>query len=210
MFEPLIKTFITLFVIIDPVAVVPLYIKLTHGASLEYKKKVALKSTIIATIILLSFAWIGETLLDSLGISNGALSIAGGLLLLITAMDMVLVKDTGIRSTTSDENEEADKRDDVSVFPLAIPMISGPGALTSVIIQMKNAGGHFWAEMGIVLVIIIVLLITYYSMRAATFLSRLLGVTGTNVVTRVFGIILAALSIQLMISGLQQCFSWGH
>lgn len=197
------QAFVTLFVIIDPFAVLPMFISLTRSDSLASKRRTALKASIIATILLLTFAFVGDTLLDAMGISEPAFRIAGGFLLLLAAIEMVVAKSSGIRTTTGDEAEEAAHRDDISVFPLAIPLIAGPGGLTSIVVLMRQAENiSFSAQLGVILVLIIVLLITYLSLLVGDRILRILGVTGTNVMTRVFGIILAALAIQNMINGI--------
>lgn len=196
------QAFVTLFVIIDPLAVLPMFIALTRNESIAHKRRTALKASVIATILLLTFAFIGDKLLDAMGISEPAFRIAGGFLLLLAAIEMVIAKTSGIRSTTGDEAAEAAHRDDISVFPLAIPLIAGPGGLTSIVVLMRQAEGiSFLAELGVIIILIVVLLITYLSLLVGDRILRILGVTGTNVLTRVFGIILAALAIQNIITG---------
>ncbi len=198
------QAFVTLLVVIDPFAVVPMFVSLTRNDTLANKRKTALKSCTIATVILVSFAFLGDHLLDIMSISEPAFRIAGGFLLLIAAIDMVVAKShSGMVSTTSDEDEEAVMRDDVSVFPLAIPMIAGPGALTSLVVLMRQAEQmSAFITMGTVIILLIVLLITYISLLLGDYLMKLLGVTGTNVFTRVFGIILAALAVQSILNGI--------
>ncbi len=197
------QAFVTLFVVIDPFAVVPMFVALTRNETTANKRHTAFKSTVIATILLLSFAFVGDKLLDALSISEPAFRIAGGFLLLLAAIEMVVARASGIRTTTGDEDEEAAHRDDISVFPLAIPLIAGPGALTSVVVLMRQAEAMgLKASLGVVLILMSVLLITYLSLLMSDRLMKLLGVTGTNVMTRVFGIILAALAVQNMINGI--------
>jgi multiple antibiotic resistance protein len=196
------QAFVTLFVVIDPFAVVPMFVALTRNETTAHKRHTAVKSTVIATILLLSFAFVGDKLLDALSISEPAFRIAGGFLLLLAAIEMVVARASGIRTTTGDEDEEAAHRDDISVFPLAIPLIAGPGALTSVVVLMRQAEAmDIKASLGVVLILMSVLLITYLSLLISDRLMKLLGVTGTNVMTRVFGIILAALAVQNIING---------
>lgn len=203
MSEFLWQAFVTLFVIIDPFAVVPMFVALTRNETIASKRRTALKSTVIATILLLSFAFVGDKLLDAMSISEPAFRIAGGFLLLLAAIEMVVARASGIRSTTGDEAEEATHRDDISVFPLAIPLIAGPGALTSIVVLMRQAEVmSLKASVGVVLILVGVLLFTYGSLIIGDRLMKLLGVTGTNVLTRVFGIILAALAVQNMINGI--------
>lgn len=198
------QSFVTLLVVIDPFAVVPMFVSLTRNDTPLNKRKTAFKSCFIATIILIFFAFAGDYLLKAMSISEPAFRIAGGFLLLLAAIEMVVAKShAGLRSTTLDEDEEATTRDDVSVFPLAIPMIAGPGALTSLVVLMRQAEGQAkLMPLGVIVVLFIVLILTYLSLRMGDRLMKLLGVTGTNVLTRVFGIILAALAIQSILNGI--------
>jgi multiple antibiotic resistance protein len=197
------QAFVTLFVIVDPFAVVPVFVSLTGGETREHKKRIAQKSCFIAVILLLIFAFAGDRLLDAMNISEPAFRIAGGFLLLLAAIDMVVAKTSGgFRAPTGDETKEAIRRDDISVFPLAIPLIAGPGALTSTVILMRQAEiMGVQAQAGVVGLLLIVLLITFLSLLVGDRMMRLLGVTGTNVLTRVFGIILAALAVESIIKG---------
>lgn len=197
------QAFVTLFVIIDPFAVLPMFIALTRNDSIVQQRRTALKACIIATVLLLVFAFIGDKLLDAMGISEAAFRIAGGFLLLLAAIEMVVAKSSGIRSTTGDETAEAEHRDDISVFPLAIPLIAGPGGLTSIVVLMRQAEQiSSLAQIGVIIILIVVLLITYLSLLMSGRILKILGVTGTNVLTRVFGIILAALAVQNIINGI--------
>ena len=201
MFEYLSKAFITLFIIIDPIAVLPVFVALTRNDTQAHRRIIAFRSTWIAMGVLLVFAFVGEALLEVLGITEPAFKIAGGLLLLLTAIDMVVAKHSGISSTTKAEDLEASHKSDISVFPLAIPLIAGPGALTTVIMLMRNADS-LSMEIGVVVMLILVILINYLFLRIADPVHRLLGVTGTNVVSRILGIILAGLAIQFVLTGL--------
>lgn len=200
----LFQVFVNLLIIIDPVAVVPMFLLLTKGDTPEHKRHIALRSTYIASGILFIFAIMGDGLLKILDIGEPAFRIAGGLLLLFAAIDMVIVKDSGIRSTTEDEAKEANKKADISVFPLAIPLIAGPGAMTTVVMHMRAPESiGFISQVLIIIMLLIVLMINYYCLLHADRLTKVLGVTGTNVVTRVFGIILAAIAIQFMLNGIK-------
>lgn len=202
MFDYLYKAFVTLFVIVDPFYVCPVFIALTQQYSPEYRKAAAFRATWIAMVVLLVFAAVGDTILDLLKISQSAFRMAGGLLLLLSAIEMVVAKSTGLRSTTPDEDNEAHHRQDISVFPLAIPLIAGPGAMTSVVMLMRNVEGQYMTQAGVVLVMITVLLINYVFLKFSEVIAKILGVTGTNVITRALGIILAALAIQYIVDGL--------
>ena len=203
MIDELINIFIKLLVVIDPFAVLPIFIGLTASYTLAQKRQVALKSTLIGAILLFIFAFLGDHLLDVLGISVPSFRIAGGILLLLAAIDMVVARHSGITSTTKTEEEEATHRQDISVFPLAIPLIAGPGAMTTITILMRDAEGNMHMQAGILVILAVVLIITYVMLYMGQYINKILGVTGTNVITRVFGIILAAFAIQLIIDGVK-------
>ena len=196
------QSFVTLLVIIDPFMIVPVFIGLTRADSSLQRERIARKTCVIATILLVFFAVAGDRLLDVMGISEPAFRIAGGFLLLLAGVEMVMAKSTGSRTPTNAEEKEAIDRDDISVFPLAIPLIAGPGSMTSIVVLMREAE-HRGAtvEMGVILIAIFVLFLTYIAMRMAEKLMKLLGVTGMNVLTRVFGVIVAALATQYIVHG---------
>jgi multiple antibiotic resistance protein len=196
------EVFIKLFVIIDPFAVLPMFVMLTRNDTPANKRSTAFWACSIAAGVLVSFAFLGDKLFNMLGISDAALNIAGGGLLLLAAINMVVAKDSGFHSTTAGESKEAFKREDVSVFPLAIPLIAGPGALTTVVMLARQAEEiNLLAQVQVILMLFLVLGITYALLRMGDRIMRFLGVIGTNVLTRVFGIILAALAVQIMING---------
>ncbi len=203
MTETLIAAFVTFFVVVDPVGVAPLFAALTPDDTAEERRRIALKGTAIGGGVLLFFALVGEPFLAALGIGLPAFRIAGGILLLLLAIDMVMARSSGLRATTPGEDVESDRRADVSVFPLAIPLIAGPGAITSVVLLMGAAQGDPALQGAVVAVLLGVLLLTLLCLLAAASLVRLLGVTGINVLTRVFGIVTAALAVQFMIDGVR-------
>jgi multiple antibiotic resistance protein len=193
--------FVSFFVIIDPVGVLPIFMLLTHGQTGRLRRETAIKSILVAAATLVAFALAGEFLLHLLGITLPAFRIAGGILLLLLSIDMVFARQSGIRTTTDVETQEAEDRTDVAVFPLAVPLIAGPGAITSVILLMGRAEGNIILQS---LTIVLLLLVLGLCLIAFLFASRLmdvLGVTGVNVIGRVFGIILAGLAIQYVLDG---------
>ena len=197
-----IKVFVSFLVIMNPVSVIPVFLQVTAQDVAEVQRKIAIKATVTAGIILLVFAVVGDWLLTQLEISPGALLIAGGALLLIFAIRRVLGADSGSeRTPTENERVEAQKKRDAFVFPLAIPLIAGPGALTVVAFQMKQVEGDFGSQGLLILALLLVLAINGVLLIFANSVSRALGVTGTNVITRVFGIILAAIAVQLILNG---------
>lgn len=202
--KTLLFAFTTLFVVVDPIGLAMLFLSLTPRADERERRVLASRAVIVAAGVLLGFAFAGDPLLQVLGVSLSAFQIAGGILLLLLAIDMVMVRQTGLRATTPGEDSESVRRDDISVFPLAIPLIAGPGALTSVIMLMNQANGGHATQAMIVGVLLFVLLLTFLSLCAASLLLRLLGVTGINVVTRIAGILLAALAVQFMVDGFIQ------
>lgn len=196
------QSFVTLLVIIDPFMIVPVFISLTRNDSSKLREKTAKKACVIAAILLVFFGLAGDKLLDMMGISQSAFRIAGGFLLLLAGIEMVMAKSTGSRIPTNDEKKEAIDSEDISVFPLAIPLIAGPGAMTSIVVLMREAESmHFTAEVSVILIAIFVLALTYTAMRLGEKLMKILGVTGMNVLTRVFGVIVAALATQHIVHG---------
>lgn len=204
--EILFNTFITLFLVIDPIGLVPMFAALTHGGSADYKRRMAIRGTAIAALVLLLFVWLGTQLLNALGISLAAFRIAGGALLFLLAIDMLFARHSGLRSTTVAEQAEAEQRTDVSVFPLAIPLIAGPGAMTSLLLLISAAGGDGRATTLVLGTLAVVLLITLGTLLYAPVLMRLLGETGANVVSRLLGIVLSALAVQFVVDGLHAAF----
>ncbi len=193
----LITAFVTMFVVIDPIGLAPLFVALTQGKSDSARRRIALRATGIAVIILLAFAAFGEALLSFIGISMPAFRVAGGVLLFLTALDMLFERRTKRREDQSEEDET----DDPSVFPLAIPLIAGPGAIASVILLMGQRPGIEGAVMvlgatGFVMVLVVALFMVSGP------LERALGKTGVTVVTRLLGMLLAALSVQFVLDGL--------
>ncbi len=204
MINTLIHAFVTLFVIADPVGIAPIFLALTMGSDDQYRKRMAVRGTVIATVVLFVFAFGGDYLFRALGVSIPAFSIAGGALLFLLAIDMVLARRTGLRSTTVSEDREAGSKEDISVFPLAIPLIAGPGALTSILLLMERTNHDVMQQAGIIAVLLAVMGTNYIALAYAHHVTRLLGVTGVNVVGRVFGIILAAVAVQFILNGIER------
>jgi multiple antibiotic resistance protein len=206
MLDVALTAFATFFVIIDPIGVVPLFVALTPGMDPAQRRRTAVRAVIIATGILLTFTLVGQLLLKYLGVSLPAFRIAGGLLLLLLAIDMVVVKSSGLRSTTPKEDEEAAHRPDITVFPLAIPLIAGPGSITSVMLLHSKQEGDIINQLIVAGVMIGVLLMLLAGLMLSERIMKVLGVTGVNVITRVFGIILAALAVSNIVEGLRGSF----
>ena len=189
--------FVVLFVVIDPIGVAAIFSALAHGESATHRRTMAWRGTLIAGGVLIVFTLLGDRLLRVLGISVAAFEIAGGVLLFLLAVDMVFARHSGLRSTTAAGQKEAEQKKDISVFPLAVPLIAGPGALTSVLLMVGHEGG----EMLVIGSLIAVLLLTLAALWFSGRILALLGATGANVVSRVLGIVLAAMAVQFVING---------
>ena len=194
----------TLFATVGPLDVGVIFASLTAQQKARQRARTALTGAAVAAGILLAFAFFGEGMLALFGISLAALRIAGGILLLLIAIDMVFGRQSGATSTTPDEAAEALASTDVSVFPLATPLIAGPGAMGAVILLMAEAEGDALAGAMVVGAILAIVALCLASMLLAAQLQRLLGRTGVQVIARVFGVILAALAVQFMLDGLAQ------
>lgn len=203
MSESLLNAFILLFVVIDPIGVASLFCAITRGYSARAARAAAVRGVAVAFLLVLAFVLGGSLLLRYLGVSMPAFTVAGGILLFLLAVDMVLVRQSGLRTATASEQEEAEHRTDISVFPLAIPMIAGPGTLTTVLLLTGDRG---WSRQAleVMLAAVLVLAITLAMLLAARLIQRVLGETGANVIVRVFGILLAALAVQYVSNGIHQ------
>ncbi|WP_299965671.1 MarC family protein [uncultured Roseobacter sp.] len=197
-----ITAFVTMFVVIDPIGLAPLFVALTQGMTDAARRRIAIRATGIGVAILLAFAGFGEALLAFIGISMPAFRVAGGILLFLTALDMLFERRTRRREDQSEE-----EHNDPSVFPLAIPLIAGPGAIASVILLMGQrpdweGTAHVLGATGIVMLIVLGFFL------ASGVIERALGKTGVTVVTRLLGMLLAALSVQFVLDGLS-AFGFG-
>ncbi len=202
MLETALIAFTTLFATIGPPDVAVVFAALTPNEKPEVRRAVALKGVLIATGVLMTFALFGRTVLDLFGISLAAFRAAGGILLLLIAIDMVFARHSGSTSTTEEENAEAVEREDISVFPLATPLIAGPGAIGATILLVSNADGDLVHHAIVVGVLLGILALTFVLMLIATQVQRLLGVTGLQVVSRVIGVLLAGLAVQFIFDGI--------
>ncbi len=198
MLEFAITAFLTLFVIVDPPGLAPLFMAVAGDRPPAVQKHLAGKATLVAGLVLAVFAFGGQPLLGYLGVSIDSLRVAGGILLFMIAVEMVLARRF---RQTPEELEESHQRADVSVFPLAIPLMAGPGAFASVLVLVAEARGRP-AFIGLVYGAgLLVFALAYVSFRLAGRLTAVLGHTGVQVVTRVLGIILAALAVQFVADG---------
>ncbi|NNF66941.1 MAG: NAAT family transporter [Gammaproteobacteria bacterium] len=206
MIEQLIKQFIVFFVVIEPVSLVPMFGALTRGGSMRYRRKMAFKAATLSAIILIVFALAGSFLLDALGIEVDAFKMAGGLLLFMISVDMVFARQSGLRSTTVREQEEAQYREDISVFPMAFPLIAGPGALATVLLMVGEVSGDITAIVGILAVMMSVILLTLALLLTTPLVMRVVGTSGADVISRLLGVVLAALAVQYVTEGIQGTF----
>ena len=197
--EKIISIFIiqfwALFLTIDPVGVTPIFISLTSKCSELQRKNIANKGVLIAFIILVFFALTGSLLLDLFGISLAAFRLGGGVLLMLLSIEMVMSKN-------ETQPQDADSVTDLAVFPISIPLLSGPAAITMLILFIKQSEGDLFQK-GIVLFALFVnMIIVWLCLRFSNRISKLLGKTGANVVTKIFGILLTALAFQFIIDGI--------
>jgi len=199
----------TFFATISPIDIAPVFAALTANRTQKYKRVMAIRATLIATVILLIFALAGELLLASLGISLAALRTAGGVLLLLISIDMVFARASGITSTTEEEDHEAILKHDISIFPIATPLIAGPGAMGAAILLMANAEGDLALQAVVVGSLLTILLLTGITLLLAGKIQHILGVTGMNVISRVIGVLLAALAVQFIFDGFKQSGLFG-
>jgi multiple antibiotic resistance protein len=197
----LIAAFTTLFIIIDPPGLAPVFIALTQGMDAARRRAIAVRAFFVAFSLMMVFLFLGEAVLGFIGISMDAFRIAGGILLFLTALDMLFQRRQARREDSAAEGQ-AEHEDDPSVFPLSLPLIVGPGAITTVILLAGEAQGA--ADLGAIAgVIFAVLLIVLLAFLAAPAIERALGKTGLNIVTRVLGMLLAALAVQFVLDGLR-------
>lgn len=200
----ILHAFVLMLVVVEPFALTPLFSALTAMETPEHRRRTAVKGVAIAAAVLALFTIGGTRVLGLLGIGMPAFRIAGGMLLFLIAVDMLFVRNSGLRATTVNEQREAAQRADISVFPLAIPLIAGPGALATVMLLVHEGGpGSVWIVLGVTVVVLLITLSMFFS---ASRIQKVLGETGTNVITRLMGILLAALAIQFVVDGIRESF----
>lgn len=206
MTELFVSAFVTFLVVIDPPGCAPIYAGLTKGATPEHRRSMAIRAVLIATAILLVFALFGEDLLKGLGIELASFRIAGGIMLFLIAIDMVFEKRTQRREDRAAKIAETPEVEDVSVFPMAMPMIAGPGSIASVMLLMARTDG-LDRTLIVLGALAAVLVLTLAALLAAGPLMRVLGAKTEAVITRLLGVLLAALAIQYVIDGVQTAFN---
>ncbi|MEG3088824.1 MarC family protein [Sphingomonas sp. PB4P5] len=202
MIELYISSLITFFVVIDPPGCAPIYAGLTAGASGAQRRAMAVRAVLVASAILIVFALFGEDLLRALGISLASFRIAGGIMLFLIALEMVFEKRTQRREDRAQKIIETPEVEDVSVFPMAMPMIAGPGSIASVMLLMGRNDGL--ERSAVVLgALATILLLTLLALLAAGPIMRVLGAKIEAVITRLLGVLLAALAVQFVIDGIR-------
>ena len=221
MYDLFISSFVTFFVVIDPLGIAPIFAVMTDGASGKHKRTMIIKATITGTIILLLFAFVGNGLLAALGISLLAFKAAGGVLLFMIAVEMVFEKRTERREKTSAEFSHGheppqtgtepkapsdEDYDDISVFPMAIPFIAGPGSIAYIMLLMSNHSENLQQQGVVIGSMLSVLVLTVFILMAATKIITMMGQTVANAITRILGVLLAALATQYIFDGIKGTF----
>ena len=201
--ESVLKFFVLFLVVVEPLSLVPIFAVLSVGQDESYRHRMATRAVLISSFICLLFAIAGAQLLKMLGIGLPAFRIGSGILLFMIALDMVFARASPIRTTTPKEQEEVKTRQDISVFPLAFPLITGPGALATILLTFGELDYSWGVFYGLLVAMGLVLFIAWLAMHLSAPMMRVIGVTGANVISRLFGVILAALGVQYVIDGVR-------
>ena len=202
MLEIALTSFTTFFATIGPVEAAVLFATLTPKMSGSDRAAIAVRATIIASLLLLIFTLLGQPLLDELGVSIAALQTAGGIILLLIALDMIFAKPTSAFKLTQPEDEEAQTKDDIAVSPLEMPLLAGPGAMSAGILLAANADGNAWSLAMVIGALAAVMVITLGLLLLSHQLNRVIGITAQRVLMRVFGILLSGIAVQAVFDGI--------
>ncbi len=197
---------VALLVIVDPPGTAAIFAAMTPNDTAAERASQARRACIIAFVVLATFGIAGEALLSSLGIGLPAMRISGGILLFFTAADMVTGRHA-LRSTDKEEQAAMNTDEDIAIFPLGIPLIAGPGGMTTMVVLHSHAAGNIWSIVAIEAAVAVTILATFAALLAARPISRLLGDTGASVAGRVLGVLLAALAVQISLDGIHQAFA---
>ena len=204
--DAIINAIVTLFVTIDPIGLAPIFLGITAGMSRSERYAVGVRATIIAFGLLTLFLFAGQIILDTLGITIHAFRVAGGLLLFYTAFEMIYGSRNERKQETSEQAIKVDQITNLAVFPLALPLIAGPGAVSATI--LLASGMNNWEGYLVMVAIIIgIMVLVLLSFMAAEFIDKYLGKTGRNIMTRLLGVLLAALSVQFVVDGISALVS---
>jgi multiple antibiotic resistance protein len=207
MLDTALPALVAFLVTIDPLGLIPIFVALTAAATPAYRRQMATKGVLVGGGVLLVFAVLGEKVLTGLGIGMGAFRIAGGIVLLIVAVEMVLERRTDRRGSTAGQLRIEQPQEDVAVFPLAIPLIAGPAAITSVILQTSRAAGDPLAIAAVIGAMLVVLVLVWIVLCLSSVLANALGPTLVMVFSRLLGLLLAALAVQYVIDGIKDAFA---
>lgn len=194
-------TLSAIWFVVDPLAVLPSFLAMTSGDSIEKKRAMAKKAAVATVVTLLIFAVAGNVIFQTFGITLGAFRIAGGILLFLLAIDMMRAKTSSVRQT-KEEEDEGTAKDDIAIIPLTIPMLAGPGAIATTMVCVSNAQGRPLYLAVVAVVVLVTGLSIWLILRSAIRVEKRLGTTGLNVLTRVMGLILAALAVQFIVDGI--------
>lgn len=205
MTELFISALVTFFVVIDPPGCAPIFASLTAGTPAAHRRAMAIRSTAVASLILVLFAAFGEQFLGSMGISLDAFRIAGGIMLFMIAIEMVFEKRTERRESRAEGVKADPDHDDISIFPMAIPMIAGPGSIASVMLMNARSNG-IEQSLTVLAALAVVMIVTLVSLLAAGPLMKALGYKVEAMITRILGVVLAALAAQFVIDGIRASF----
>ncbi|TVQ42832.1 MAG: MarC family protein [Wenzhouxiangella sp.] len=209
MLEIFVPAFVTLFVTVDPVSIIPIFVSLTLGASRAHKIRMALMGCLIATVLLLLFGLFGQPLLDNFGITLPAFRVAGGILLFLIALEMLFSKRNERKSKSAEEIHDHYEPEDISVFPLAIPLLCGPGAIASIMLLTADQAGNPAGQALVLSAGVVVMLIGAVLLVLAARFQHFIPQTVSNIITRLLGMLLAALSVQFIFDGLKTFFMAG-
>ncbi|HET7570134.1 MAG TPA: YchE family NAAT transporter [Gammaproteobacteria bacterium] len=198
------KFFAALLAMTNPIGAVPIFIDLTNTETTSQRNRTALHAALTTGIVLIVALWAGEMILNFFGISIASFRVAGGILLLLMALAMLQARVSSIKQTPG-ERQRGVEQDSVAVVPLGLPLLAGPGAISTVILYSHH-GAPWWNGIGLAAVIVVIAVLIWLSFRAAPLLTRVLGKTGINVVTRIMGLIMAAIGVEFIATGLKALF----
>ena len=198
------RFFTALLVILDPFAAIPIFLSLTHGYTAQERHRAVSLATITVVIVLSLSALFGETMLTVLGTSLASFRVGGGIVLLLMALAMLRAQPDQMR-TNADERALAESREHVAVVPIAIPLLAGPGSISTVIIQMHRPGAEYHL-LWVLMVIFLLAILLWVVLRLASPIGRLLGPIGLNILNRLFGLVLTAIAVEIMANGLRELF----
>ena len=203
----IISAFVTLFVTIDPIGLAPIFLGLTDGMTSSERRSVSIRAVIISLCLMTLFLFAGRTILDTLGITIQAFRVAGGLLLFFIAFEMVFGDRQKRKQESTEQALTKDQIANLAVFPLSLPLIAGPGAISAIILLSSSGGGSWEWRIMLFVVMLAVLMLVLFAFIAAEYIDKYMGETGRMILTRLLGVLLAALSVQFVVDGLKVLWS---